>query len=146
MREWSAGYRGYIGPTSHLNISRLPEDVPKARAPLERPNHATVELEIIAQTLGPEALMKFVNADEAIKRLAAAQGIDTLNLVKSMEEMQQEQQQAQQAAMQQSLTDQAGQLAGTPMMDPTKNPEGFAQMQEAVPEMMGQQMAQPPQQ
>ena len=45
----------------------------------------------IAQTLGPEALMQYINADEAIKRLAAAQGIDVLNLVKSMEQIQQEQ-------------------------------------------------------
>ena len=77
----------------------------------------------ISQTMGPEALAQYLNADEAIKRLAAAQGIDILNLVKSMEERQAEQQQAQQAQQMQSLTDQAGQLAGTPMMDPSKNPE-----------------------
>ena len=35
----------------------------------------------IAQTLGPQALMKYVDATEAIKRLAAAQGIDMLNPV-----------------------------------------------------------------
>ena len=46
----------------------------------------------IAQTLGPEAMMKYLNPDEAIKRLAAAQGIDVLNLVKSMDQQQQEQQ------------------------------------------------------
>ena len=40
----------------------------------------------IAQTVGPEALMKFINPLEAIKRLAAAQGIDVLNLVKTPEE------------------------------------------------------------
>ena len=75
----------------------------------------------IAQTLGPEALMKFINPSEAIKRLAAAQGIDVLNLVKTEEQMAQEMQQAQQAQMMQSLTDQAGQLAGSPMADPSKN-------------------------
>ena len=80
---------------------------------------------LIAQTMGPEAMMKFINADEAIKRLAASQGIDVLNLVKSMEEQQAEQQQAMQAQQMQSLTDQAGQLAGTPMMDPSKNPEAI---------------------
>ena len=47
----------------------------------------------IAQTLGPEAMMQYLNPDEAIKRLAAAQGIDVLNLVKSMDEQQQDQQQ-----------------------------------------------------
>ena len=79
----------------------------------------------IAQTMGPQALQQFVNADEAIKRLAAAQGIDILNLVKSMDERNAEQQQAMQAQQMQSLTDQAGQLAGTPLMDPSKNPEAL---------------------
>ena len=99
----------------------------------------------IAQTMGPEALQSLLNPDEAIKRLAAAQGIDVLNLVKSMEEKQQEQQQMQQQQMQASLMSQAGQLAGTPMMDPSKNPEGFEKLQEAVPAMMGQQPQPAPQ-
>ena len=86
----------------------------------------------IAQTMGPQALQTYVNADEAIKRLAAAQGIDVLNLVKSMEELQQEQAQAQQAQQQQALMEQAGQLAGAPLMDPTKNPE----VMDALPGMM----------
>ena len=75
--------------------------------------------------MGPQALQQFVNADEAIKRLAAAQGIDILNLVKTMDERNAEQQQAMQAQQMQSLTDQAGQLAGTPLMDPSKNPEAL---------------------
>ena len=37
--------------------------------------------------------MQYLNPDEAIKRLAAAEGIDVLNLVKSMDEQQQEQEQ-----------------------------------------------------
>ncbi len=51
--------------------------------------------------MGPEAIAQYINPDELIKRLAAAQGIDVLNLVKSMQELQQEQQQAveQQAQM-----------------------------------------------
>ena len=32
----------------------------------------------------------------------------------------------------QSLTDQAGQLAGTPLMDPSKNPEGVANLGEQL--------------
>jgi len=58
-------------------------------------------LQTIAQTMGPEAIAQYINPDELIKRLAAAQGIDVLNLVKSMQELQQEQQQAveQQAQM-----------------------------------------------
>ena len=77
----------------------------------------------IAQTLGPEALMQHINPQEAIKRLAAAQGIDVLNLVKTEEQIAEEMQAAQQAQTQQSLVDQAGQLAGTPLMDPQKNPQ-----------------------
>ena len=77
----------------------------------------------IAQTMGPQALAQYLNADKAIKRLAAAQGIDILNLVKSMEERNAEQEQAMQAQQMQSLTDQASKLASTPLMDPSKNPE-----------------------
>ena len=40
-----------------------------------------------------------------------------------MQERQQEQEQAMQAQQMQSLTDQAGKLAGTPLLDPSKNPE-----------------------
>ena len=77
----------------------------------------------IAQTLGAEAIMKYVNPGEAIKRLAASQGIDVLNLVKTEEQLQQEMQQAQQMQAQQSLVDQAGQLASSPAMDPSKDPK-----------------------
>ena len=91
----------------------------------------------IAQTLGPEALMQYLNPLEAIKRLAAAQGIDVLNLVKTEEQMQQEMQQAQAAQVQQSLVDQAGQMAGAPMVDPSKNPAMMEQvpMEGPPPEM-----------
>ena len=82
----------------------------------------TTFITTIAQTMGPEALAKYIDPTEYIKRLAAAQGIDYLYLVKSPEQIQGEMQQQQQMAQQQSLVDQAGQLAGAPMMDPTKNP------------------------
>tara|TARA_A100001388_G_scaffold26783_1_gene17291 strand:- start:567 stop:821 length:255 start_codon:yes stop_codon:yes gene_type:complete len=67
--------------------------------------------------------MKFINPTEAIKRLAAAQGIDVLNLVRTPEELQQQKQQMMGDKTQMSLVDQAGQLAGTPLMDPQKNPQ-----------------------
>jgi len=86
----------------------------------------------IAQTLGPEALMHFVNADEAIKRLAAAQGIDVLNLIKTQQQIQAEKQQQMSERMGQSVVDQAGQLAGTPMVDPSKNPEALDGMSNAM--------------
>ena len=68
-------------------------------------------LTVIAQTVGPEAIGQFVNTDEVIKRLAAASGIDVLNLVKSMEDQQAEQQEAmlQQEAM--MMQQQAPQMA-----------------------------------
>ena len=86
----------------------------------------TAFIQTIAQTMGPEALARYINPDEAIKRLAAAQGIDVLNLVKTQQQMQEDLQQQQTQAATQSLVGQAGQLAGTPMMDPSKNPEGTA--------------------
>ena len=76
----------------------------------------------IAQTLGPDALMQYINADEAIKRLAAAQGIDVLNLVKSMEQIQQEQADAMQQQEDMAMMQQAGQLMKSPLADPSKNP------------------------
>ena len=81
----------------------------------------------LAQTIGPEATMKHVDPAEYIKRLAAAQGIDVLNLIKSQEQLQKEMQQQQQMMQQQEMTKQMGQLASAPMMDPSKNP---AMMQE----------------
>ena len=82
----------------------------------------------IAQTMGPESISKFINPDEYIKRLATAQGIDVLNLVKSMSDIQGEMQQQQQMAAQQELVKQAGQFASSPMMDPTKNPQAQEMM------------------
>ena len=64
----------------------------------------------IAQTLGPEAMQQYINTDEVLKRLAASQGIDVLNLVKSQEQIQQENAQQQQQMAQQSLVGQAAQL------------------------------------
>ena len=82
--------------------------------------------------MGPQVMAQYMNADEAIKRLAASQGIDILNLVKSMDERNQEQQQAMQAQQMQSLTDQAGQLARAPVMDPSKNPDATDAMAAAM--------------
>ena len=68
-------------------------------------------------------MLKFINPTEAIKRLAAAQGIDVLNLVRTPEELEQQKQILMQDKSQMSIVDQAGQLAGTPVMDPAKNPQ-----------------------
>ena len=82
----------------------------------------------IAQTMGPEAISKFINPDEYIKRLATSQGIDVLNLVKSMSEIQGEMQQQMQQQQAMELTKQAGQFASSPMADPTKNPQAQEMM------------------
>ena len=79
-------------------------------------------IQTLAQTLGPEAMGQFLDSGEFIKRLAAAQGIDVLNLVKTQETMDQERMQQQQMMQQQSLMEQAGQLANSPLADPSKNP------------------------
>ena len=86
-------------------------------------------LTVISQTMGPEAVQKYINPEEVIKRLAASQGIDVLNLVKSMQEIQGQEQQAQQMAMQQQQGEQQVAMMKTPMMDPSKNPALAAQMQ-----------------
>jgi hypothetical protein len=112
-------------------IPRLPKDVvrPKIVAGINslgrgQDNEALTRfIQTVAAVLGPEALMKYIDPSEAIKRLAAAQGIDVLNLVRTAEQLAQ-QKEVQQADMaNKSLVDQAGQLAGTPLMDPQKNPE-----------------------
>ena len=97
----------------------------------------------ISQTMGPETIAKFINPDEYIKRLAAAQGIDYLNLVKSVGDVQQEQQQQQEMMAQQELTKQAGQFASSPMMDPSKNPNA-QEMYDGLAGQANTEEAQPP--
>ena len=89
-------------------------------------------LQTVSQALGPEAMVKFVDPEEAIKRLAAAQGIDTIKLVKTADQRQQEEQQMRQQMAQGTLLGQAGQLAKAPMMDPDKNPGVMEAMQNTV--------------
>ena len=83
----------------------------------------------IAQSMGPEAIGTFINQEEVIKRLAAAQGIDVLNLVRSMQEIQQERQAAQQAQMDMQNKQLDVQALKSPIADPTKNPALAAEMQ-----------------
>jgi hypothetical protein len=78
--------------------------------------------------MGPEAVQKYIKPDEVIRRLAAASGIDVLNLVTSMQELQAQEQQAQQMAMQQQQGEQQAAMMKTPMMDPSKNPALAAQL------------------
>ena len=60
----------------------------------------------LAGTLGAETLGKYINLDNAIKKFAVANQIDTQGLIKSEEQIQQETQQAQQQqTAQQMLAD-----------------------------------------
>ena len=79
-------------------------------------------IQTLAQTVGPDTIGQFLDAGEFIKRLAAAQGIDVLNLIKTQETMEQERMQQQQQMQQQALMEQAGQFANSPLADPSKNP------------------------
>jgi hypothetical protein len=145
----------YLKRTLHIlqrsnQIPKLPKDLvrPKIVAGVNALGRGqdrealTTFISTIAQTLGPEALMKFVNPDEAIKRLAAAQGIDYLNLIKSQQQLQQEAEQQANAQANQALVGQAGSLASSPLMDPTKNPEAKEDFQS----LMGGMSQQPPEQ
>ena len=89
----------------------------------------TAFITTIAQTLGPEAMQQYLNPDEAIKRLAAAQGIDVLNLVKSMEQQQNEQQAAMEQQQQMAMTEQAAAMQSAPINDPSKNPALAAELE-----------------
>ena len=127
-------------------IPKLPKDTvrPKIVAGINslgrgQDNEALTRfLATIAQTIGPEALMKLINPTEAVARLAAAQGIDVLNLVKTPAQMEQEKQMMMQQQAQQELVKQTGQIAGTPLMDPSKNPDLANQMSGAAQGMIAQ--------
>ena len=89
-------------------------------------------LTTISQTMGPEAVAKYINPEEVVKRLAAAQGIDVLNLVRGMEEVQQEEQQAMEQQQQLEQTKQLPNIMKAPLLDPTKNPQMAEELQPEV--------------
>ena len=124
------------------SIPRIPKDVVKptivaginALGRGQDRESLTMFMQTIAQTVGPEAMMQFINPDEVIKRLAAASGIDVLNLVKSMQEIQGERQQQ----MEQQMAMQEQQNA--PAMAAVDQKQTQAEMQMA---MQAQQQEQP---
>ena len=89
----------------------------------------TMFMGTIAQTIGPQALGQFINPLEAIKRLAAAQGIDVLNLVKTEQQLAEQKDEAMQMQQQQTLLEQAGQFANSKLAD-TENLQGMQPPQE----------------
>lgn len=92
----------------------------------------------ISQTMGPDATMTYINPEEYVKRLAAAQGIDVLNLVKGMEEIQAERQRNMQEAQQMELTKQAGSFAATEQKGIDSENDRIAQQQSAAIEASAQ--------
>ena len=79
--------------------------------------------------MGPEAITTYINPEEVIKRLAAAQGIDVLNLVESVEDVEQAEQQAMQQEAEMEAIKGTPALMKAPMLDPSKNPQGIQQPQ-----------------
>jgi hypothetical protein len=86
----------------------------------------------LQQSLPPEQVMQYLNPEEAIKRLAASMGIETLNLIKTEEDRAQDAQKLQQQQMTASMMGQAGQLAKAPMLDPSKNPQALDALSNAI--------------
>jgi hypothetical protein len=94
----------------------------------------------VAQGMGPEALAQYINPTEFLKRLAAASGIDTLNLIKDAATMEAEAQQAQEQATGQALISQMGQLAKSPIGEKLINDQQQQQQPqggEATPPLPG---------
>ena len=92
----------------------LPKDIvrPKIIVGLEALGRASDRMRLLqfmsdlAGTLGAEVLAQHINLDDAIKKFAIANGVDTDGLLKSAEQVQQETQQAQQQQFaQQALAD-----------------------------------------
>ena len=67
-----------------------------------------------------------------------------LNLVKTPETMAQEKQAQQQQMMQQEMIKQAGQLAGAPMADPSKNPSLGRSLNDGYDQLNGNNQGEPP--
>ena len=130
----------YLNRTLHIlqrsnQIPKLPKDIvrPQIVAGVNaigrgQDQQSLVQFaQTLAQTMGPEIMAKFLDPGEYVKRLAAAQGIDVLNLVKTPETMANEAQQQQQQMQQMEMLKQAGQFANSPLADPSKN-EGMGNM------------------
>jgi hypothetical protein len=96
----------------------------------------TMFMQTVAGTVGPEMMMKFINPLEAIKRLAAAQGIDVLNLVKTQQQLAEEKEELMQTQQNQTLLEQAGQFANSKLADTEnlQNMQGMMQPPQEQPE------------
>ena len=95
-------------------LPKLPKDIVKTKiiVGMEALGRASDRLRLLqfmadlSNTLGAETLSRYINLDDAIKKFAIANGIDTGGLIKTQEQIAQETQQAQQQQLaQQTLAD-----------------------------------------
>ena len=77
-------------------------------------NKLTEFIGIAQQSLGEEVMLKYINMEEALRRLAASASIDTTNLVKTPDQLQQEAAAAQAQQEQQMQQQQMLELAKSP--------------------------------
>jgi len=123
-------------------LPELPKDIVKTKiiVGMEALGRASDRLKLLqfmsdlAGTLGAETLGKYINLDNAIKKFAVANQIDTQGLIKTEEQIQQEQQQAQQQQFaQQSLADprvaiEMGKQLANSNVSPSVDDEGNVQL------------------
>ena len=123
-------------------LPELPKDIVKTKiiVGMEALGRASDRMKLLqflsdlAGTLGAETLGKFINLDNAIKKFAVANQIDTQGLIKSEEQIQQETQQAQQQQFaQQSLADprvaiEMGKQLANSNVSPSVDDEGNVQL------------------
>ena len=88
---------------------------------------------MIMNTAKIGGLMRFINPLEAIKRLAAAQGIDVLNLVKTEQQLAEQKEEQMANQQNQTLLEQAGQFANSKLAD-SENMQGMMQPPQEQPE------------
>jgi len=94
-------------------LPNLPKEMvrPKIIVGLEALGRASDRMRLLqflsdlAGTLGAETLGQYINVDDAIKKFAIANGLETQGLIKTPEEIQQQQQQQQSQQFAQSLQD-----------------------------------------
>jgi len=125
-------------------LPELPKDIVKTKiiVGMEALGRASDRIKLLqfmsdlAGTLGAETLSKYINLDNAIKKFAVANQIDTQGLIKSQEQIQQETQQAQQQQFaQQALADprvaiEAGRSMNEAGMSAGINDEGQVELQQ----------------
>jgi hypothetical protein len=88
-------------------------------------------LATVQQALGPEALARYINVPEALARLAAAESIDTTNLVKTQQELQSEEDAARQAEQELMQQQQQQEMMQAGLKSPAlaKLTDGYVQQQ-----------------